>query len=75
MNLEATQLFVDISEVLEYIHREKVRKNTICLVYQKKNTKTMVHSSGGDKNFFDFVTGVLQHICLYTAKITCIKLP
>ena len=36
------------------------KETVTALMILFKNTKAMVHSSDGDTDFFDFVTGVLQ---------------
>ena len=69
-NLEAIQLYVDFSKVIDSIHRKN--KEQILLVYDlpKETTTTMivlywktkvkVRSPDGDTDFFDFIAGFLQ---------------
>ena len=69
-NLEATLLFINYSKVFDSIHRGKMKQ--ILLTYSlpkeivaaimilHKNTKVKVHSSDGDTDYFDIVTGMLQ---------------
>ena len=68
-NLDATQLFIEISMALDSIHREKMeqiliayglpRETVITTMMLYKNTKIIVYSPDGDTNFFDIVAGVL----------------
>ena len=69
-NLQATILFVDLTNAFDSIHRGKMEQilhaygipketvSAITILY--RNTKVKVRSLDGDTDYFDIVVGVLQ---------------
>ena len=69
-NLEATIFFVTLSKAFDSIHWRMMKRILLTYGLQKetiaaimmlyKNTKIKVHSSDGDTDYFNIVTGVLR---------------